>query len=363
MTTSKPELNKASTETNQGLPLSAKKTVPLKIYGVVLLLAVVVLANIFLFHKEDAKQKPDEAIDNYSINPVNPIGQNQQTNNINKSDSLLQTNQDKFKKELEEAKAKDFVERLQAGQTVEGGVSQSASVSANHEVTSAHYASSVSSMGSSSQDPNTAYLNNVSQAHPDRSFAERFTPQPYLIGQGKFIFATLAVAINSDLPGQVSAIVNQDVYGEQGRNVLIPRGSRLVGEYRSMLGNNQSRIFVVWTRVIQPNGISVMIGSEGTDALGQAGMTGNVNYHFLARFGTATLLSLIGAGASTVGVNPNDEYNSMAAYRQAVSQAMAQQAESTLGQNANIPPTVHVKQGERVVVFVNKDLDFSKVMR
>lgn len=352
----------ATTETSQDLPLKGKKSIPLKIYGVVILLAVIVLANILLFHQDDTKQKPDEAIDNYAISPVNPIGQNQSANTVH-PDNLLQTNQDKFKKELEEAKAKDFIERLQAAQTVEGGVNQSASVSTNHQVTTAQYATSSNGAMTASQDPNTAYLNNTSQARPDRSFAERFTPQPYLIGQGKFIFATLSVAINSDLPGQVSAIVNQDIYGEQGRNVLIPRGSRLVGEYRSMLGNNQSRIFVVWTRVIHPNGISVMIGSEGTDALGQAGMTGDVNYHFLARFGTATLISLIGAGASTVGVNPDDEYNSMAAYRQAVAQAMAQQASSTLSQSVNIPPTVHVKQGERVVVFVNKDLDFSKVMR
>lgn len=363
MTIFKKTTEQSSAENNESLPLTARKSVPLKIYGIIALLIVIVLANVFLFHHDESPQKPDEAIDNYSLNPVNPIAQNQ-SSTANKSDNLIQSKQDKFRKELEEAKAKDFIERLQAGQAVEGGVNQAVNVSSNHDVTTAHYATPNSSGAAySPSDPNTAYLNNVSQAHPERSFAERLAPQPYLIGQGKFIFATLAVAINSDLPGQVSAIVNQDIYGEQGRNVLIPRGSRLVGEYRSMLGNNQNRIFIVWTRVIQPNGISVMIGSEGTDALGQAGMTGDVNYHFLARFGTATLISLIGAGASTVGVNPDDEYNSMAAYRQAVSQAMAQQASSTLGQNANIPPTVHVKQGERVVVFVNKDLDFSKVSR
>ena len=106
-----------------------------------------------------------------------------------------------------------------------------------------------------------------------------------------------------------------------------------------------------------------MLGSEGTDALGQAGLTGKTNYHFFARFGTATLLSLIGTGVSTIGVNSQDQYNSMAAYRQAASQALAKEARDTLSSTANIPPTIHVKQGSRIVVFVNKDLDFSKVYR
>jgi type IV secretion system protein VirB10 len=363
MTIEKQDKESPLGDASKGLPLSTNKKISFKVYGIILVFLMIVIGNLFFVNKGGVSQKPDEAIDNYSLKPINPIAK-EQVELSTPNDVSIQTNQDKLRHELEAAKAKDFVERLQAAQSVEGGTVQSSGSTTNHEVTTAHYTPSVAgNIAGAPQDPNTAYLDSTSQARPDRSMAERFTPQPYLIGQGKFIFATLSVAINSDLPGQVSAVVNQDIYGEKGRNVLIPRGSRLVGEYRSMLGSNQSRIFVVWTRVIQPNGISVMIGSEGTDALGQAGMTGDVNYHFLARFGTASLISLIGAGASTVGVNPNDEYNSMAAYRQAVAQTMAQQASSTLGQTANIPPTVHVKQGERVVVFVNKDLDFSKVYR
>ena len=115
--------------------------------------------------------------------------------------------------------------------------------------------------------------------------------------------------------------------------------------------------------VREPNGIDVMLGSEGTDALGRAGLTGNVDYHFFARFGSAFLIAMIGAGVSTVGVNPNDQYNSSAAYRQNVSQALAQQANNTLDQNINIPPTANIAQGQQIVVFVNRDLDFSRVMR
>lgn len=348
----------SSVPDQQGLPLKGQKKLPFKIIGLLLLIVVIVLVNFLFNNASQVDQHPSDAIESYHLNPLESL-----KNNDNKmSDASHQPNgfnQDQIKLKLEEAKAKDFVERLQASQMVDAGGSRSVTTTGTTEA----HASSAQSNAMISNDQNTAYLDHVSEARPERSFAERFGPQPYLIGQGKFIFATLSVAINSDLPGQVSAMVNQNIYGEQGRKILIPRGSRLVGEYRSGLAVNQSRLFIVWTRVIQPNGISVMIGSEGTDALGQAGATGQVDYHFFARFGAATLISLIGAGAANVGVNPNDEYNSMSAYRQAVSQAMSQQASNTLGQSVNIPPTIHVAQGERVVVFVNKDLDFSRVYR
>jgi type IV secretion system protein VirB10 len=362
MTTSPEEPKQESSSASiSGLPLTARKKMPIKFYGLFALLAFIVIVNHFFLRTNDINQKPDEAIDSYSLKPLNPIA-NEDKSSPQKT-TLLSLNQDKMKQQLAEIKAKDFVERLQATQAIEAGSASNSGTVSNNTGSIQAQVGQQGNAGAPSSDVNTAFLESTSQVRPDRSFAQRFRPQPYLIGQGKFIFATLSVAINSDLSGQVSAIVNQDVYGEQGRKVLIPRGSRLVGEYRSGLATNQSRLFVVWTRVIQPNGISVMIGSEGSDALGQAGMTGAVDYHFFARFGTASLISLIGAGASTVGVNPDDEYNSMAAYRQAVAQSMSQQASSMLSQTANIPPTVHVRQGERVVVFVNKDLDFSKVLR
>mgnify|MGYP003646151867 CR=1 FL=1 len=361
MTTESQDKNQQSSSSSaSGVPLTARKKAPLKIYAFFAVLIVIVGANHFLSGARGTHQKPDEAIDSYAIKPFNPIANEGESSTPNTT--LINLNQDKIKQQIAEAKAKDFVERLQASQVIDAGNSSSASMSTSSTASSASIAGA-SPAGVTSGDANTAFLASTAQNRPERSAAELLRSLPLLIGQGKFIFATLAVAINSDLPGQVSAVVNQDVYGEQGRKVLIPRGSRLIGEYRSGLASNQSRLFVVWTRVIEPNGISVMIGSEGTDALGQAGMTGAVDYHFFARFGTASLISLISAGASTVGVNPDDQYNSMAAYRQAVAQTMSQQASNTLSQSANIPPTVHVQQGSRVVVFVNKDLDFSKVMR
>jgi type IV secretion system protein VirB10 len=212
-------------------------------------------------------------------------------------------------------------------------------------------------------DPNTAFLLQADEAKTKRAYATYFKPLPYLVGQGKFIFGTLALAIHSDLPGQIEAVINQDVYGEQGEKILIPRGSHLIGEYRSGLSNNQSRLFTVWTRIKEPNGIVIQLGSEGTDSLGRAGVTGQVDYHFFDRFGSAILISMVSAGAATSGVSTKDPYNSAAAYRESVSQALAEQAKNTLNEDINIPSTIQVPQGTRIVVFVNKDLDFSRVYR
>lgn len=352
-----------------GLPLQGNKKLNLKIIGVVALVIGVVGMNVFLKSDTDKKTalKKGEQ-ESFQTENVDPLNGKAVSDSTATRDTI--TGVDSLKQQVEEAKAKDFINRLQAPQSTDVVNTTSNTVSSRGMVEASDTSNQASSYGSTqsmnggmSSDPNTAFLASTSQAGVETAYANRLKNLPWLIGQGKFIFATLETAINSDLPGQIRAVINQDIYAEQGQRVLIPQGSRLVGEYKSGLVNNQSRLFVVWTRVIEPNGVSVMIGSEGTDALGRAGMTGSVDYHFFARFGTATLLSMIGAGASTVGVNPMDRDNSLAVYRQSVTQAMAQQANNTLNQQMNIPPTINIQQGEKVVVFVNRDLDFSRVMR
>jgi len=334
------------------LPLKGSKQVPtMKIIGLLALVVAIAGLNIFLFssHEEKDIEKKEEkfAIPHQEILKEPLANQNTTLTDVNKNVYL--------EDELKKVKEQDFIERLQASQNASGGEgASSASMQTSEKENSPKISLS---------NPNTAFLVEKSNSKAEHTYATHYGQLQYIIGQGKFIFANLSVAINSDLPGQITAIVSHDVYGDQGRKVLIPRGSILIGEYRSGLLNNQSRLFVVWTRVREPNGIDAMLGSEGTDYLGRAGLTGNVDNHFFARFGAATLVALVGAGASTVGVKSQDEANSMSAYRQDVTQALSQQASSMLDQSLNIPPTIHVPQGEKIVVFVNRDLDFSKVFK
>jgi len=180
----------------------------------------------------------------------------------------------------------------------------------------------------------------------------------YTIIQGKLISGILESAINSDLPGMIRAVVKEDVYAEKGNKILIPKGARLIGHYQSDLDVGQSRVFVIWQRLIRPDGIEVMLDSPGTNNLGQAGVSGVVNNHFMARFGEAALLTMISAGSANINVSKTDEFNSKSAYRNAVSESFANSASQSLERTQGLSPTVHINQGSPIKVFVAKDLNF-----
>lgn len=206
---------------------------------------------------------------------------------------------------------------------------------------------------------------------PNRSFAAQVsgkpvvTAHPKAVGnleclalQGKLIDAELETAINTDLPGQIRAIVSAPLYAEQGREPLVPPGSRLNGVYNSAVRKGQVRVFAIWNRLIRPDGIEITLDSAATDALGRAGMAGETDNHFAQIFGMSALLSIIGAGASSAGVSGDARYNSADAYRNEVQQSFARTADRVLEPYANIPPTNTVAQGERIKVLLNRDLNF-----
>jgi len=183
-----------------------------------------------------------------------------------------------------------------------------------------------------------------------------------LIAQGKLIDAVLETSIDSDHPGMLRALVSHDVYADSGGNVLLPRGSRLIGQYDSAVAKGQNRVFVLWQRVIRPDGVDVQLGSAGTDPLGGTGIEGSVNYHFWAMFGAASLLSVIGGAASTVGVNPLDQNNSLAQYRENITNGLNSAAGTVLQQFTQIKPTIKVRQGIEIKVFVARDLHFDAAL-
>ncbi len=215
-----------------------------------------------------------------------------------------------------------------------------------------------------SKDSNMQFMNQVSAQASETTIATAIGPLNKIIAEGNFIHAILEPATNSDLPGYLRASVSEPAYSEDGSQVLVPRGSRLIGQYKSGMMQGQSRIFIVWTRLITPEGISVQLGSPGIDSLGVAGMGADeIDRHFWQRFGTASLLSLIGAGAANVGVNGQDQNNSAASYREAIANSFAQTAEQTLQQEIMIAPTLKSYQGKPIMVFVAHDLNFQHAMQ
>ena len=183
----------------------------------------------------------------------------------------------------------------------------------------------------------------------------------YVVSEGKLIDGVLESAINSDLPGKVRAMIDEDVYGDQGRTVLLPRMTRLIGEYNSQVRNGQTRLFVMWTRAIKPDGSSISLGSPGSDSLGRSGLSGIVDGHWFKRFGTAILLSIIGSAGQAAVSQGADA--AAAYYRLEISRNIAQTANEALRYNITIPPTIHIDQGTRIKVFVAQDLDFRDAMQ
>nr|WP_294168444.1 TrbI/VirB10 family protein [uncultured Sphingomonas sp.] len=180
--------------------------------------------------------------------------------------------------------------------------------------------------------------------------ATRMVDPASTVSQGTLIPAVLETTINSDLPGFARAVVSQDVRSFDGSRVLIPRSSRLIGQYRSGLAAGQTRVYVLWSRLIRPDGVSVAIASPGTDEAGTSGLTGDVKGHFFKRFGSAMLLSVVGA-ASAIGTGGASLLLSGGGSAAGVA---AQQ-------NGAIPPTVRVQQGHPIRVFTARDLNFSQV--
>lgn len=214
-----------------------------------------------------------------------------------------------------------------------------------------------------SKDPNTQFMNQVSGQAADTVNVIKIGSLNSMIAEGNLIHAILEPATNSDLPGYLRAIVSEASFSEDGSQVLIPPGSRLIGQYKSGMLQGQSRIFIVWTRLITPEGVSVQLGSPGIDSLGVAGMGADeIDRHFWERFGTASLLSLIGAGVENTG-SASDPENSSSVYRAAVASSFAQSAEQSLQQEGKIALTLKTHQGKPIMVFVARDIHFAGVLK
>jgi type IV secretion system protein VirB10 len=174
------------------------------------------------------------------------------------------------------------------------------------------------------------------------------------LSQGSVIQAALQTAINSDLPGSVVAVVSEPVPAFSGDQILIPRGSRLFGQYRSGIELNQKRILILWTRVLTPDGTSIEIASVGGDQLGRSGLTGIVDTKFAERFGGAALISLIGA-APAVAANSTDN-ETASEVLEGVSGDLEDAVGSVIAEQVSISPTIYIDQGASVTVLVDRDV-------
>jgi type IV secretion system protein TrbI len=181
-------------------------------------------------------------------------------------------------------------------------------------------------------------------------------PSPYVVQAGAVIPAALITGIRSDLPGQITAQVTENVYDSPtGKYLLIPQGAKLIGSYDSQISFGQDRVLLVWTRLIMPNGRSIVLERlSGADTQGFAGLEDQVDYHWLRLFAAAGLSTVLGVG-SELGATNNDNAI-VQALRQGSSNSLNQTGQQVVGRNLNIQPTITVRPGFPVRVIVNRDL-------
>ena len=204
----------------------------------------------------------------------------------------------------------------------------------------------------SSGNPNEDFASRIGGVGGSKATASASFDPATTVTQGTLIPAVLETAIDTDVPGYVRAIVSTDVRSFDGVRVLVPRSSRLIGQYKSGLQAGQKRAYVIWTRLIRPDGVSVDIGSPAIGFGGETGLPGKVSTHFFERFGSALLLSVVGGLSSTLGGGTSGVV---------IAGSGQSAAAAAVSQNGQIGPTVRVRQGQPIRVFTAKDLDFSKV--
>ena len=179
---------------------------------------------------------------------------------------------------------------------------------------------------------------------------------PYLLQAGAMIPAVMVTGIQSQLPGMVIAQVTEAVRDSvTGQHVLIPQGSRLIGDYGSDIAQGQSRVAVVWTRLTLPDGRAIVLDKlPASDAQGYAGLHDRVDRHWRATFGAAVLSTILTIGAET-GADDGDS-DLARAIRRSGAQSMSQVGQQAVGQGLSLAPTLTMRPGAPVRVMVTRDL-------
>ncbi|NNM77853.1 TrbI/VirB10 family protein [Sphingomonas sp. ID1715] len=207
----------------------------------------------------------------------------------------------------------------------------------------------------SAQDRQNAFLNAAPDRRtvaPDRVVAP---PSPNVLQAGAVISAALITGIRSDLPGQITAQVTENIYDSPtGRILLVPQGTRVVGQYDNSVQFGQSRVLLVWNRLIFPNGRSIVLERQpGADSQGFAGLQDGVDYHWWDLAKAAGLSTLLNVGAELA---VDDQDRLLRAIRNGGQDTINDAGQQIVRRQLNVAPTLTIRPGFPVRVIVTRDL-------
>ncbi|OOC60090.1 TrbI/VirB10 family protein [Brucella intermedia] len=206
------------------------------------------------------------------------------------------------------------------------------------------------------QDRKLAFVNSEADRRTVSADRVQEKASPYIVQAGTVIAAALITGIKSDLPGQITAQVTEHVYDSPtGSHLLIPQGSRLIGQYDSQVAFGQSRVLLVWNRLIMPDGTSIVLERlQGADPQGFSGLEDGVDHHWGQLFKAAALSTLLGIGTE---IGSSDDENEIAkAIRESAQDTASNVGQQIVRRQLNIQPTLTIRPGFPIRIIVQRDL-------
>lgn len=192
--------------------------------------------------------------------------------------------------------------------------------------------------------------------------AENLGNRSYLLARGAFIPCVLETQLISNIGGSSSCVLPQNIYSDDGKVMLLEKGSTLVGQYQSNLKNGDVRIAILWQRIKTATGVVIDVDSPAADQVGVMGAAGYVDNHWFERIGAAFLLSLVDS-AVKIQVAQESRGGTTNSPSYASPDTTSSLAGKVLDSTINIPPTMYKNRGDRLMVYVNRDLWFNNVYK
>jgi type IV secretion system protein VirB10 len=181
--------------------------------------------------------------------------------------------------------------------------------------------------------------------------------QPYVVFEGTTIDTVLTNRLDGEFAGPVKVMVTDAVYSQDRQHLLIPEGTFLLGDVQKVANFGQKRLAVTFHRLLMPDGYSVDLDQfHGLDPIGDTGLKDKVNNHYLEIFGTSIALGVIAGAAESSNANAGYTQSGSDAYKAGVASSLSQSSTSVLDRFINIPPTITIREGHRIKVYITQDM-------
>ncbi|MGA9670289.1 MAG: TrbI/VirB10 family protein, partial [Terracidiphilus sp.] len=181
--------------------------------------------------------------------------------------------------------------------------------------------------------------------------------QPFVVFEGTTIDTVLVNRLDGEFAGPLKVMVTNPIYSQDRQHLLIPEGTFILGDVQKVAGLGQKRLAVTFHRLLMPDGYSVDLDQfHGLDQAGSTGLKDKVNNHYVEIFGASIALGVIAAAAQTTNVNQGYNESGSEAYKSGIASSLSQSSANVLDRFINIPPTITIREGHRIKVYITQDM-------